>query len=256
MRLFHDPPALGAWNMAVDEALLRFVEDGASPPTLRLYEWSSPTISLGYFQPLDSTPNLGQGADVAPFSGKLPVVRRLTGGGAILHDLELTYSLILPLGHPLLSNGPNAVYEKMHDAVIAALGELGVAAWRGCRTDDSTAARGPFFCFARRHCFDVLVGQEKIAGSAQRRTRRGFLQHGSIILGSRFEDQPAAKTRLEATEAVAALRVSLPKALTQSCEVEFEESVLNELEGNRAAALVRKYEGDAWTRRSLKGGAR
>ena len=99
--------------MARDEALMLRVGRSESPPTLRLYQWDPPTISLGYFQRYADYESL------PPPGGLLPVVRRLTGGGAILHDLELTYSLALPINHPLVCDGPNRLYELTHDAVIA-----------------------------------------------------------------------------------------------------------------------------------------
>ncbi len=191
LRVVHDPPQAGAVNMATDEALLGRVGRGDSPPTLRLYQWTPPTISLGYFQKYTDYELL------PPPAGELAVVRRQTGGGAILHDRELTYSLALPLGHFLLDGGPNELYAQAHDVVIACLARMGIEAWRGCETDASTAARGPFFCFARRHCYDVLIGDDKVAGSAQRRTRDALLQHGSIVCQRQFEQQPAATTEFE-----------------------------------------------------------
>lgn len=184
--------------MARDEALLQAVGDGAQPPTLRLYAWSPPTISLGYFQPYaeyDALP---------PPAGTLAVVRRATGGGAILHDAELTYSLALPIDHPWAGRSPNDLYERVHRAIIAAVGGQARlfrdAAGANVKQQCCDAARrGPFFCFARRHGMDVVVpdstqpsGWSKLAGSAQRRTARGVLQHGSLILERRFAQQPCA----------------------------------------------------------------
>jgi lipoate-protein ligase A len=182
MRLVHDDAQDGTTNMARDEAMLIEVGNKSAPPTLRFYQWSPPTISLGYFQKYADYEALP-----AP-AGELPVVRRLTGGGAILHDLELTYSIALPLGHELLSGGANHLYELAHDAVIASLEELGLTAARCGQSDDSGAARGPFFCFERRHCYDVLLGGDKIAGSA---AHHAVLQHGSIVL------KPFASNRQE-----------------------------------------------------------
>ncbi len=120
IRVINDPALAGPVNMARDEALLAQVGDGISPPTLRLYQWDPPTISLGYFQRYADYESLPSPA------GELAVVRRQTGGGAILHDLELTYSLALPLAHPLLAKGPSKLYEVAHDAIIACLAELGI----------------------------------------------------------------------------------------------------------------------------------
>ncbi len=186
IRVLHDPPLDGPTNMARDEALMTRAGTGESVPTLRLYRWDPPTLSLGYFQAYADYESL------PPPAGDLAVVRRLTGGGAILHDLELTYSLMLPITHPLLSAGPNRLYEVAHDAVIAALRLLGITAARCGVTDDSGPKRGPFLCFDRRHCYDVLIDDDKIAGSAQRRTRNAVLQHGSIILGNRYAQQATA----------------------------------------------------------------
>lgn len=252
VRVLDDPPLTGAENMARDEVLLDRVGAGLSPPTLRLYEWSSPTLSLGYFQPMDEVSRLG------PPLCDLPVVRRLTGGGAILHDIELTYSLTLPLGHPMLSGGPNALYQRAHDAIRSCLHELGVVSWTGCADDGSGAARGPFFCFARRHCFDVLIGADKIVGSAQRRTTRAVLQHGSIIVGSRFDQQPVARLNVDPRETIRHLRVNMPSAFEAVARimgpdagpVTFTIGTWTDRERSGAAELLSKYGDGEWTRRA------
>jgi lipoate-protein ligase A len=249
MRLIQDAATDGPTNMARDEAMLIEVGNKTAPPTLRLYQWSSPTISLGYFQKYADYEAL------APPAGTLPVVRRLTGGGAILHDLELTYSIVLPMGDGLLREGANRLYELAHDAVIAALGQLGLETDRCGRTDDSGAARGPFFCFERRHCYDVLLGAEKIAGSAQRRTRHAVLQHGSIVLGNRFAQQMTASagesTDLDDTlTRITASRAKFTEQMARVLGVEFALIGWSEAERRLAANLTDKYLGEAWTRRT------
>jgi len=229
--------------MARDESLLTCVGRGQSPTTLRLYRWITPTVSLGYFQRFAELESLGPPLD------RLPVVRRTTGGGAILHDLELTYSFALPLGHVLLCAGPNVLYELAHDAVIECLKNYGVEASRGCESDGSGAGRGPFFCFARRHSLDVLVGNDKIAGSAQRRTQEGVLQHGSIILGSRFEQQPTAAIDADADRSIERLRGDFIEALERLTGQRFETGEWTEEELAEAEALLIKYTGSEWTRR-------
>ncbi len=230
--------------MARDEALMLRVGQSLAPPTLRLYQWDPPTISLGYFQRHADHESLPSPA------GDLAVVRRLTGGGAILHDRELTYSLAVPVEHSLVARRPNRLYELAHDAVIAALSDLGLATARGGETDDSGAARGPFFCFARRHCYDVLLGDDKLAGSAQRRTRHAVLQHGSIVLGSRFEQQPTAQVPVTFETAVAALSAALVACLGSVTGEVFEPGEWSDDELAEAATLLGKYAGDAWTRRT------
>ncbi|MHC5110950.1 MAG: lipoate--protein ligase family protein [Planctomycetota bacterium] len=243
-RLINDRPLDGPTNMARDEALMLAVGEGDSPPTLRLYEWSPPTISLGYFQRFD---------DVSPLAGdarELAVVRRLTGGGAILHDRELTYSLVLPIDHALILRRPNHLYELAHDAIIEVLGGMGIAAARDGETDDSGAARGPFYCFARRHALDVLIGQEKIAGSAQRRTQKALLQHGSIVLSRRYQSQPAAEIDMEYGRSIDILRTRFPEVLSSHIPCTVKESVWTEHEMGIAASLIEKYAGEEWTRRT------
>jgi lipoate-protein ligase A len=118
-RLLIDPPGPGAWNMAVDEMLL---EGSAEQRAccLRFYRWQEPTLSLGYFQERQDRAGHGPSRDC-------PVVRRLTGGGAILHDAELTYSLVVHGGHPLASRR-DALYQAAHGSLIEALADLGIAA--------------------------------------------------------------------------------------------------------------------------------
>jgi lipoate-protein ligase A len=160
--------------MAVDEALL---ESAAAErvATLRFYEWSAPTLSLGYFQPAaDRREHLASLA--------CPLVRRASGGGAILHDRELTYSLAIPTEHRLAGHAER-LYLATHEALAAALDALGIQSHL-LRNVAPRAAPLPFLCFERRAVGDLLIGQHKIAGSAQRRHRGAILQHGSILLGT------------------------------------------------------------------------
>jgi lipoate-protein ligase A len=171
-RLIIDGPADGAWNMALDEALLQAAEaDGIA--TLRFYQWSEPTLSLGYFQSHADR-------ELHPASRSCPIVRRSTGGGAILHDRELTYSIVLPLSESRRFHAEH-LYQAVHGSLIDTLAEFGIAASL-CPTSSVPPATEPFLCFQRRSPGDVLVGQHKIAGSAQRRRRCAILQHGSILL--------------------------------------------------------------------------
>jgi lipoate-protein ligase A len=243
-RLLSDPSLGGAVNMARDEALMVQVGRGESPPTLRLYQWNEPTISLGYFQPF------AQFEAMPALYNKLAVVRRPTGGGAILHDLELTYSITVPIGYPLIADGANRLYEHAHDAVIAALGALGVEAARCGTSDESGAARGPFYCFARRHCYDVMVGADKIAGSAQRRTRAAVLQHGSIVLANRFTDQPTATVPMPFEEAIARMRAAFPDQFARVCGLGFEPGEMTDEELETEREFMEKYAGIEWTRRT------
>lgn len=164
-----DSPQSGQWNMDKDAALL---ERGvAGNAALRFYGWNEPTVSLGHFQATQSqaVPERLRG---------LPVVRRLSGGGAILHHHELTYSCVLPAAHPL-SKQPSRLYDLAHEAIIRVLAQSGIAArMRG----DAAFEDQSFLCFARGDARDIVIGQHKIVGSAQRRRQGAILQHGSLLL--------------------------------------------------------------------------
>ena len=161
----------GSINMALDEVLLE-TSVARRECSVRVYRWSEATLSLGYFQ---SDVAAGQQPDLAP----LPRVRRLSGGGAILHHHELTYSCALPSDHPL-SQIPDQLYNRVHQRLIAMLSSRGVpACMRGDRAAESNDG---FLCFGRGDRRDVLVEGNKILGSAQRRRRGAILQHGSLLL--------------------------------------------------------------------------
>lgn len=242
-RLLIDSPADGITNMARDEALLLGVGEGTSPATLRFYKWDPPTISLGYFQKYSEYQAL------PPPAGELAVVRRTTGGGAILHDREWTYSLTLPISHPLLTDNAARLYELVHDALIDTLSLLGVRTQRCGFTDDSSAGRGPFFCFDRRHCLDVMLDGAKLAGSAQRRTQQAILQHGSIILSNRYEQHHVAAITEHIDLDDQTLLTPFIDALEQRLDVKLEEGEWSENELARAEDLAVKYGGEQWTRK-------
>jgi lipoate-protein ligase A len=156
--------------MAIDEILLESAIKAESA-TLRLYTWKEPTVSLGYFQSAED-PVLDE-----RFPG-LARVRRLSGGGAILHDRELTYSIAFPPSHEFGSN-PGALYDRVHAGIVGLLNEWQIPArLRGAaKTGDQ-----PFLCFGRGDQRDIVLGDHKILGSAQRRRRGGILQHGALLL--------------------------------------------------------------------------
>lgn len=171
--ILDEPPHSGTWNMAVDAALLE--ESLRSGTTfVRLYRWVEPTISLGYFQKPEE-------CHADPRFGHLPCVRRLSGGGAILHDQEQTYSCILPPGHHLAKQ-PSQLYDLIHAIVIGLLQERGVEVQ--LRGRDLKEGVEPFLCFLREASPDLVMCGYKVLGSAQRRRRGAILQHGSLLLRS------------------------------------------------------------------------
>jgi lipoate-protein ligase A len=164
-------PADGVRNMAVDEALLEAALDRGEC-TVRWYRWREATVSLGYFQS-------SVAAAAIPGLLDLPIVRRLTGGGAILHHHEWTYSCAVPPCNPLAEN-PTQIYDRVHERIVAALAEQKIqAALRGEALADR---EGTFLCFGRGDPRDIVLKGHKILGSAQRRRRGAVLQHGSLLV--------------------------------------------------------------------------
>lgn len=159
--------------MAVDEFLLESaVRDRVC--TLRLYEWSEATVSLGYFQD-------EQFAEQAPEFTQLPKVRRLSGGGAILHHHEFTYSCSVPAAHPL-SAEPQSLYARVHECIIDVLARYEIQT--SMRGDSFREKDDAFLCFSRGDARDLILNGHKVLGSAQRRRRGAVLQHGSLLLNA------------------------------------------------------------------------
>jgi lipoate-protein ligase A len=162
-RLLIDPaPNAGAWNMAADEILL-----DAEVAALRFYAWAEPTLSLGYFQP-----HLAARSFPA-----LPWLRRATGGEAIVHHHELTYSLVLPPGGEYQPRSAGWMC-RFHGLIRQALARFGVTA-EPCGPERRL---GDTLCFLHHTPGDLIVAGHKVAGSAQRKQRGTLLQHGSVLL--------------------------------------------------------------------------
>ncbi len=159
--------------MAVDQAILESVE-ASLIPTLRFYGWLEPTLSLGYFQAYQS--RFGHAA-----SSACACVRRATGGGAILHDHELTYSLVMPMAVSA-TQARQRLYRDVHLAVVRSLADFGVRATPYRLDGRPDGQESAFLCFQRRTDEDLIVSGYKIVGSAQRRSRGAVLQHGSVLL--------------------------------------------------------------------------
>ena len=162
--------------MALDEALLERVAGEAANGYLRTYGWTTPTLSLGYFQHLDEV-------QADPRFQTVPMVRRLTGGGAIWHHHELTYALVVPASHPLARRS-TGLYHTVHGAIAHALREEGISA---ARRGDATRSghvdkKRPLLCFTAIDPEDIVTDGVKVVGSAQRRRGGAVLQHGSLLL--------------------------------------------------------------------------
>jgi lipoate-protein ligase A len=170
-----EPPASAAWNMSVDEALLAGVSRAG--PTLRLYRFERPAASLGYRQP---APPWAQGAGARG----LDLVRRASGGGTVLHAGDLTYAVAAPRAWPELPSGARASYAWVQDALLCGLSALGLAVAKARARRSAARAE---LCFAASTGAEIELCGRKLVGSAQRRTREGWLQHGSIRLADDSE---------------------------------------------------------------------
>lgn len=178
-RFLNTGPCDAASNMAIDEALLLTHEAGVTPPILRVYAWDTPTISVGYAQKTDQEINLS-----ACRQHGVGIIRRPTGGRAVLHDQEVTYSLILPT---TLFQGTDTLtehYRRIGLALTAALQQVGlpVQLARGRRRQSAARLPASPACFSALARYEISAAGKKIVGSAQKRLRNSLLQHGSIPL--------------------------------------------------------------------------
>jgi len=255
--LIVDGPAPGAWNMAVDEALLdSYAADSPrAAPTVRLYSWSPPTLSLGRGQDV-SWNGSARMADV----GEVDVVRRPTGGGAVLHDDERTYSVSGRLRTPPFEGGVLDTYERLARALARAMRLLGAEAHaEGTRRGGQEAHA---VCFEALSSHEISVAGRKLIGSAQVRRRSGFLQHGSILLnvnrqrmgellgsgrhGERFIDLGSALGR---TVGAAEVDAALVRSLEETFDARLAPGRLTRDElGAAERHRQDKYATSSWTR--------
>ncbi len=259
-RLLVTEPLDGAANMALDEALLLSRLRHGSPPTLRLFAWAPPTISLGYGQRLD-----GRIDEQALVALGLGLVRRATGGSAILHegpDLEITYSVSAGAGDFEGANDLLGTYRWIGVGLLSGLRALG-ARVEMVSVQPSDPAAMPAFCFARTGSFELEVDGRKLVGSAQRRQGTAFLQHGAIMLGAEpvrlrrvfpGEGDPlAGMTTLESAlgrrPSFDETAAALVEGFRRAHGLALEPGGLSEEEAALAAMLERdKYATDGWTR--------
>jgi lipoate-protein ligase A len=239
-RLLPFEAADGPANMAADEVLLEAAERGAA--SLRFYQWSVPTLSLGYFQP--EAPRRSD-----PRLAGLPWVRRATGGGALVHHFEITYALALPPGVPWQRRGESWAC-RLHGVLRAALASLGVPSL-SCG-EGGEKGRGEFLCFLHQTPGDVLLGGHKVVGSAQRKRRGAVLQHGSLLLAvSPFTPSLPGIFDLS--------RIHLPSAAVRAAAVEHfgretgwkldENDWTGQERQRREELIAAKYATEAWNRR-------
>lgn len=267
-RLIRTEPAEGAWNMAVDEAILEAVGSGDALPTLRLYAWEPPCLSLGLAQPVSDV-------DLSALARHgWQLVRRPTGGRAILHTDELTYSVIAPGDEPRVAGSVLESYRRLSQALVQALQRLGLPAQADKEYALPTGARvGEPVCFEVPSNYEITVAGKKLIGSAQARRKQGVLQHGSLPLcGDLTRITQALVYPDETARARAAARLlehatnveilgqpltweasaaAFAAAFRETLKLEFQEAPLSASELRRAGELVeQKYAHPSWTNRA------
>ncbi len=243
-RLIIDEPAEAAWNMAVDQALLESVSAGGAP-VLRFYRWQQPTLSLGYFQSLAQRQQHAASRDA-------PVVRRSSGGGAIVHDRELTYSLVMPIRDRTSARVQDMV-DRMHGAIRGACSDANIPLQR---VGQQAAAGGTpaFLCFQRRSREDLECAGYKVVGSAQRRAAHAVLQHGSMLLAA-SEKAPELPgicdlvgRNIEVEDCITAIVRQLCRGLTDVAQW-LPAGLTDEERGAAEQTAVERFANPAWLQR-------
>jgi lipoate-protein ligase A len=254
--------------MAVDESILEHIQRGETKPTLRLYAWDPPCLSLGHAQSFKDV-------DVERLRSKgWDVVRRLTGGRAILHTDELTYSVIGSADEPVLSGGVLESYNRLAQALMFAIHELGLPVEMKEHANESAALNLNPVCFEVPSTYEITVNTKKLIGSAQARKKEGVLQHGSLPLTGDltricqalvFENESAREnaaqrllSRATTVESVLGKEInweiaaqSFVHGFEMQLGIKFERGELSASESTRADELVKeKYANPAWTERS------
>ena len=267
-RLLTTPPSNGPWNMAVDEAILEAVGRGESPPTLRLFAWEPPCLSIGYAQSIQVVDE--EGVQINGWD----IVRRSTGGGAILHTDELTYSVIGPADEPRLKGDIIASYQRLSKAILNALKNLGLPAEsQPIEKPTPDIALDPV-CFEAPSHYEITVLGKKLVGSAQARKKNSVLQHGTLPLQgdltritkaliypdetTRTKAAERLLSRATTVESVLGAIVSWEKAadifaaaFSRELFLELKPGELTEWEKVRANELLgEKFENKEWTRRA------
>jgi lipoate-protein ligase A len=178
------------FNMALDEAFflsclkMHSHQNGLSLPTLRLYLWKPPGVSIGYFQSLEKTVDLNKCEE-----NRLDVVRRITGGRTVLHENEITYSLCASVKeYPELGENINETYQRISFALLESLKELKIfGEWVKPNREKIEVTENSSFsnpCFVSNSRYEITIEGKKLIGSAQRRFQDSFIQHGSLPLGN------------------------------------------------------------------------
>lgn len=264
-RLIINSSSNAFYNMALDEAIMISHSKNEVPPTLRFYSWEPAALSLGYFQKAKTEIDYQSCQNE-----KVDLIRRLTGGRAILHDQELTYSLIIREDYKLLADSIEKSYQQISSGLVKGLQTLGVPAeLKAVERGKKAPAGHSAACFDAPSWYEVILNHKKLIGSAQRRKNTAILQHGSLPLVIdakkifKLLNYSSEQQRKKARRIFAARSTSLKKAgydfshselekalaagLAQALEIEFERGNLTQAEIELAKKLaVEKYQSQEW----------
>ncbi len=258
-----------AYNMALDEALLDWHSKGLIPPTIRFYGWNPATLSIGYFQKVESEINL----DVVRANG-LGFVRRPTGGRGVLHDKELTYSVIVSEQYPEMPKTVTEAYRVISEGILEGFKMLGLDAYFAVPKSDEEreSLKNPrsAVCFDAPSWYELVVEGRKVAGSAQTRQKGVILQHGSILLDidedllfslfkyssdrvkermqKNFKNKAVAINALRETPVtISEAKEAFRKGFEKGLQIELIPYVLSEEEQHEVERIAKeKYETEEW----------
>ncbi|PTL13569.1 octanoyltransferase, partial [Staphylococcus gallinarum] len=259
------------YNMALDEALLNFVSRGEIDPVIRFYTWNPATLSVGYFQ------RLTKEIDIDKVKEKgYGMVRRQTGGRGVLHDKELTYSVIVPESHPEMPSTITEAYRVISEGLLQGYKELGLDAYfaipRSKEERDKLKQPRSAVCFDAPSWYELVVEGRKIAGSAQVRQKGVILQHGSLLQDVDVDDlfdmfifknerlkEKMKKAFLDKAVAlndisdkkitIAEMEVAFEKGFKKGLNVDFKPLTLTEAQQAEVNELIEKYKSDDWNYR-------
>ncbi|HJE18761.1 MAG TPA: lipoate--protein ligase family protein [Aliicoccus persicus] len=256
------------YNMAVDELLMEKHRNGEIPPVIRLYEWQVPSLSLGYFQKVKKEIDI----DMVEEYG-YQMVRRLTGGRGVLHDKELTYSIVVSEAHPRMPHSVSESYRIISSGLLEGFKNLGLDAYFSVPDTEEkrkslTNVRSSV-CFDTPSWYELVVEGKKIAGSAQTRQDGVIMQHGSILLdvdvdhlfdmfnytNQRFKEKMKSQFKEVAVAindisnqkfTVEDLYPAFKLGFEKGLEIETEPLVLTENDHERIKVLMEKYKSEEW----------
>ncbi|HEC2144831.1 TPA: lipoate--protein ligase family protein [Staphylococcus delphini] len=256
------------YNMALDEALLNFVSRGEIDPVVRFYTWNPPTLSIGYFQ------RLSKEIDIDKVKEKgYGLVRRQTGGRGVLHDKELTYSVIVPEAHPDMPQTVTEAYRVISGGLLEGFKSLGFDAHfavpRSKEEREKLKQPRSSVCFDAPSWYELVVEGKKIAGSAQTRQKGVILQHGSILqdvdiddlfdmfifknerlkakMKEAFVEKAVAINDLsDETVTLAQMEVAFKEGFKKALDIEFKPLELTAAQLEEVKALEEKYRSEAF----------